>query len=485
MNNQKSILDLIHRYSDGIANADEVAQLQATLKDDADARQLFRRYMELDAALTDLGDAATLCDSEQRCGDSMATNKTSRWKRWASVAIISAVAVCLLLAIVVLQHESKNTTTWATVTETGAGVSIVRDGKPRHAQIGDQLLRDEQIVVPQGSTAQLKVAGLGITALGPEARLRCGAEPRLIELEAGFATITAEKQQINRPWRIRTPQVEAAVLGTKFNIASAKGRTALRVSEGLVQLTSLHDGQIEKIRGGNRAFITKGFAPTVASSRSGSVLLLTSRDPVSSQWDKFNQILIDKLVNARMWELGFRVEVKHYEGLQQIDLSNYSLVIVSLFDYDVGEPALERIGLAKADVPVICLEPAAYPVLGMTAGQTEGGFGFIDGSSLVEFVKTTHPLTGGYFGKQDDFIRGIVGWGRPVNDAVLIAHLPENKQQAVLFGYDTDSKMVTFTAPARRVGLFLDPNGISEQSTKSWKIFEAVVDWCVETGSPL
>ncbi len=38
MKDRKHILDLIHRYSDGIANVDEVAQLQTVLKDDADAR---------------------------------------------------------------------------------------------------------------------------------------------------------------------------------------------------------------------------------------------------------------------------------------------------------------------------------------------------------------------------------------------------------------------------------------------------------------
>ena len=129
MKDQKSILNLIHRYSDGIANVDEVALLQTALKNDADARQLFRQYMELDAALTDLSDAATLCDSEQQYRDIVETSKTSHWGRWASLTVLSVVAVCLLLAVVIFQNGNKNRTTWATVTETGSGVEIIRDGK--------------------------------------------------------------------------------------------------------------------------------------------------------------------------------------------------------------------------------------------------------------------------------------------------------------------------------------------------------------------
>ena len=60
MNGRDAILELTQRYADGIASEDEVSRLQERLQDDADARKLFRAYMELDAALTDLGDAATL-----------------------------------------------------------------------------------------------------------------------------------------------------------------------------------------------------------------------------------------------------------------------------------------------------------------------------------------------------------------------------------------------------------------------------------------
>ena len=121
----------------------------------------------------------------------------------------------------------------------------------------------------------------------------------------------------------------------------------------------------------------------------------------------------------------------------------------------------------------------------MSAGKAGISFGFRAGHSPVDFVAPDHPLAAGFHGARDGLIRGIIGWGRPLDSATLIAHLPEHPEQAIVFAYDAKQMLNDVPAPARRVGLFLDPSGISEQSHDSWQLLEAAVNWSVEIAVPL
>jgi hypothetical protein len=368
-----------------------------------------------------------------------------------------------------------------------SGTTIVCGGQVRAAQVGERLRPNEWMEVPADSSAQITVGGLGQILLGPEARLGRGRQVRQLELTSGFIEITAQKQRPGRPWLIRTEEAEAAVVGTKFSLATAHGRTAMRVEEGLVHLTALESGRSEDVGGGNRAYVDDDAKPEVAQTRQGSVLLLTSRIPAEAKWDRFNQLIGDKFVGSRLWQLGFRVETRHFDEVQTQDLVGRALVIVSLFEYGVGEPALERIHLAQASVPVVCLEPAAYPVLKMTGVGQGIDHGFKGGPSPVEILLPDHRLAGGLRGVSDRLFREITSWGSPGPGAVVIARLPARSDQAVLFAYESGRALVTPSgmppelAPARRVGLFLDPFAVTQDEKEVWQLFEAAVDWCVST----
>ena len=505
MKDHSEFYELVQYFADEIASEEETRRLQSFLQDDADARKWFRTYLELDAALSRLGDGDVavlgvkssstdrqpVADQESRLAilDPLHHEAPLPSRQARHLFSIATLALAFsLLAIAFLWHGHQSTQTWGTVIQSGTGVQIIRNQQTRRAHPGDSLREGEQIVVASNATAAVSIRGLGTVSLGPDARLQLGSESRVVELQTGFAGVVTKKQTLEsgKPWRIRTPQVEAVGVGSAFNIASVNGRTVLRVSKGFVELSRLHGGQSQRVRGGNRAMVSDVVSSSldIAPSRPGSVLLLTSSKPLNSHWERFNQILIDKLVNARMWRLGFEVEVQHFDSVQVEDLVDRALVIVSLFDYDVGEPAISRIGLARLDLPVLCLEPAAYPVLGMTIEGEGVGFGFRHGVSSVEFPDSSHPLSGGYAGQQDGLLRGLIGWGRPARGATRIGRLPNNPDEAVLFSYDTGQEMTDFAAPARRVGLFLDPTGISVNTTKAWTVFEAAVDWCVAAGVP-
>ena len=477
--------DHIQRYADGRASAEEVAVLQEAMRQNAELRAQFLDYANLDESLA----AAAAAREELSLVETGFTPKKGWsfawpvWLRWRPMLATGLGLLVVALGLWIVRGEPA----WATVVKAEAGTTIIRGAQNRPAQVGDHLRPDEWIEVPRDSSAQVTVTGLGKVMLGPEARLGRGSEARQLALMRGFVEITAQKQRAGQPWLIRTDEAEAAVLGTKFSLASAKGRTSMRVEEGLVYLTALESGRSQDVAGGNRAFVDEDAIPEVARSRRGSVLLLTSRTPPQDKWNRFNQLIGDKFVGSRLWQLGFRVETRHYDELQADDLTDRALVIVSLFEYGVGEPALRRSRLADTAVPVLCLEPAAYPVLRMTGADGSLDHGFRSGASPVEIALPDHPLAGGLRGSSSNLLQKIMSWGVPGTGASVIAHLPERSDHAVLFAYESGSRLVVQSgtpqkvAPARRVGLFLDPFAVTEDEPDVWHLFEAAVDWSVST----
>jgi hypothetical protein len=486
MNDRETLLEMVQRYADGIATSDELAQLQVLLVDDAEARRTFRSYLELDAALERVAQGRGLGtpENEQTASHQPPGARFGEWQSgmfgWASARRLVAVAIAslALIAVLALWVGRGSAVAWATVVEGGVGVSIESNGQTRPARAGDRLRHGDVISVTDNATARVRLVGFGSATLGPGTRMNRPADEQLVELNVGFAEFAGEAQR-SSTWRIRTPQAVATTASSDFSIASAEGRTSLRVAEGRVQFASLN-GASKEVGSGKRAVVERDSSPVVSSCRSGTALVLTSRRPIHRDWDKFNQLVAEKLLNARLWQMGFRVDVRHFEDVQRSDLADRAIVIVSLFDYGIGEPALERIDLAHADVPVICLEPAGYPQLGMSAGKDGISFGFRAGHSPVDFVAPLHPLAAGLRGARGGLLRDIIGWGRPLRSATLIAHLPEHPEQAIVFAYDAQQMLNNFSAPARRVGLFLDPSGISEQSHDSWQLLEAAVNWSVE-----
>lgn len=479
----RETLNLIQRYADGVATADEVAVLQTILAEDASVRTSFLDFMNLDESLGAIATLEAVSQEENRSDlGRVQSAKTPLFPRSSVALAFSAAALLLCCGILWLNFQSNY---WATVTKTGAGVSIVgADWVARPAVLGDRLRSGDFITTSVDSDAKMKVKGLGTVMLGPDTKLVRARDPRSLRLASGFVEIEAEKQKPGKPWRIQTAEAEAAVMGTRFSLASANGRTAMRVEEGLVQLTALQSGQSENVKGGNRAFVVGSRSPAVARTRPGSVLLMTSRE-AEPNWPRFNQLIGDRFVDSRLWQLGFKVDVRHFDEVQPEDLEDRALVIVSIFAYGVGEPAIEALGLAKAPVPVLCLEPAGYPVLRMTGEKTVGDHGFTTTSPEAEIVNSKHPLAAGLTGSSAHLRYRMMGWGRPGPGAAVIAQLPGQPERAVLFAYDFAQPLVPHReeqatlAPARRVGLFLDPIATTSDATDGWKLFEAAVDWCV------
>jgi ferric-dicitrate binding protein FerR (iron transport regulator) len=471
----------IQRHLCGLQTDAEWALFQERLRGEPAFRQLYLDYVNLEVALESaaLMRAIAAEPAPEPTTGSVAPKKTSPrdWPRWP----LQAAAACALCALAWLWMAVARPTPRATLLATRGSVAWVRAETKRAAVAGSAFGPGDGLRVVGEGTATLSVEGLGQVILGPEADLRLSRRARTLELAGGFIEIEARKQPRDRPWRVRTPEAEAAVIGTRFTMSAADRRTNVRVSEGLVQLTGLASGQVASVAGGNRGLVSARSAPEVEASRTGSVLLLTSRHALNADWDRFNRLLGDQLVRTRLWRLGFRVDTLHFDEVGPEALRDRALVIVSLFAEGVGEPALARIGLAQAAVPVVCLEPAGYPALALVEDSAPGGYGFRSGASEVSLSPGGHPLLDRLETPPTPWFRKIEGWGRPCASVDVLARIGEHPDRAVWFACEAGRPLAggTLSAPARRIGLFLDPHNVTDPSSPIWAVFEASVNWSV------
>lgn len=147
---------------------------------------------------------------------------------------------------------------------------------------------------------------------------------------------------------------------------------------------------------------------------------------------------------------------------------------MSVFPEGVGEPALQRIGLSQAQVPVICLEPAGYPVLGLADGPPREAYGFASGTAPVSLAaRNEHPILQKLKASPADWFRKIEGRGRPGAAASVLAKIQDQPGHAVWFVYEAGDPMALggSRAPARRVGLFLDPHRMTDHESPIWDMF--------------
>jgi predicted anti-sigma-YlaC factor YlaD len=90
----------IQRYLDGLASREEVAVLQAALREDSVLRALYLDYMNLDVALAAAAEAATVAENGSRriaVSPRLPARTSSRYGRW--LAVTAACAALIVFAL--------------------------------------------------------------------------------------------------------------------------------------------------------------------------------------------------------------------------------------------------------------------------------------------------------------------------------------------------------------------------------------------------
>ncbi|SAL30320.1 hypothetical protein AWB64_02667 [Caballeronia sordidicola] len=146
--------------------------------------------------------------------------------------------------------------------------------------------------------------------------------------------------------------------------------------------------------------------------------------------------------------------------------------------------ARDMVGTSFRDVPLPLLtwESDLFDSLRFTGQKKGEDFGTLEKEHYINVVNAPSPLAGGVpAGKRWVYPRdGEMGWGKPAPGATVIATVPGEPDEAVLFAYEKGATMdYDFIAPARRVAVFLGNRTFEKLSADGTTLFDAALDWAV------
>jgi len=147
----------------------------------------------------------------------------------------AATAAGVLLIVVSCFFVFRNGSLSAEITKASPGVTVARGDRILICYEGFQLKVGDTVQTPTNGTALIQYLGEPTTlALRPGTQLRVqnSKHGKHLNLEAGEIAVVAGHQPINAPMVLATPQAEARVVGTRFQLAARRFSTWLEVSEG-------------------------------------------------------------------------------------------------------------------------------------------------------------------------------------------------------------------------------------------------------------
>ncbi|MFW6146343.1 MAG: PKD domain-containing protein [Planctomycetota bacterium] len=99
----------------------------------------------------------------------------------------------------------------------------------------------------------------------------------------------------------------------------------------------------------------------------------------------------------------------------------------------------------------------------------------------VAIVDAAHPMAAGLSGTVTVYAsQEYLTWGAVTGDADVVASVAGDASKATLFGYDAADIMANgYTAPARRVGVFLDDDSAEVLTTDGTSLIDAALDWAL------
>jgi len=234
---------LFHRYVDGLATADETRQLAELLRADAELREQFLEYLNIDLALEDYAAA-----SEASPAATLEVNRRIPRRRWRSVLAL-AVAITLIVTATVwnmrkrlprdIGHPSSSLV--AAEVLAADGVRWVGEGAPFST---GALLEVDRVQIAQGKLTLRLESGVVLELLGPA---DCTLEtPLRLRLTKG--RLNADVGQQGRGFTVVTAAGEVVDLGTRFAVdVSGEGETKTAVFSGRVRIDSVNSaGHREK-----------------------------------------------------------------------------------------------------------------------------------------------------------------------------------------------------------------------------------------------
>ncbi|WP_159884905.1 hypothetical protein [Paenibacillus puerhi] len=216
------------------------------------------------------------------------------------------------------------------------------------------------------------------------------------------------------------------------------------------------------------------------------LLLLVSCQSASTEAVKINvsnkTLLVgkesggDAIIAKRLREVhGMEVTVIADKEVTKESSAGYGLVYVS----ESVNSGKIRDNFSSAPVPVIYAEVQATADIGLSPPESYGHLGGANAAKTIEIKDSKHPLAAGLEGKIDVYKEnGKMGYATPGKEAIVIATVPGEDQNATIFAYEKGSKNEKGeTVPAREMLYYLFYGEEINQTDDGWKLFDAAVRW--------
>jgi ferric-dicitrate binding protein FerR (iron transport regulator) len=250
--NQQDYETLIHRYLDGIATNEEVAQLSQQLESDAEMRLSYLRLADIHAslAMTEEFDEPR-SESETQVLEfvsQLEQSNPSSLRRPLPFALGTAAVVMMMICAWTVWKTRPSSI--ATITAIEGVVEWIGDGGQvnKDLHVGRSLTRGTIEASSVDSFLELRFRDGSVLSTSEGAVLTIADQgQKSLHLRSGVLSAEVEKQPTNRPMILNTPAARFEILGTKFDVVASDERSKVSVKEGLVQAVRLTDGKSVKI----------------------------------------------------------------------------------------------------------------------------------------------------------------------------------------------------------------------------------------------
>jgi len=236
VNQHEQASELVQRYVDGLASADETRQLAELLRADAELREQFLEYLNVDLALEDYAAA-----DEASPATAVEFNRSIPRRRWR-VALTVAVAIALMLTVTIWSVRKRppssidrpSSSLVAAEVLAADGVQWVGQGPPLAA---GTRLKVDRIQIAQGKLTLRLESGVELQLLGPaDASFETPLRLRLAK-----GRLNADVGEGGRGFTVATAAGEVVDLGTRFAVdVSDEGETKTAVFSGQVRIDSVN-----------------------------------------------------------------------------------------------------------------------------------------------------------------------------------------------------------------------------------------------------
>jgi len=173
--------------------------------------------------------------------------------------------------------------------------------------------------------------------------------------------------------------------------------------------------------------------------------------------------------------LGFGVTVMDEVTVQGTDAAGMDLVVVSS-TVDSGNVTNK---FTDVTAPVVTWESYIFDDLKLTGPTAGTDYGGTADQTAVDILDSAHRAAGGLAGTVTVFVGAEnMRWGVLANGGVAIASLPGSPSQATVFTFETGAELIdATTAPARRVGLFMDNSGPTSVTPDGVRLVLSSICW--------